>query len=209
MSVRGLGAFLRETREGRSLSQAEVAERAGISRSYVSKLERGDVDSIGHDVLRNLAAVLSEPMERLESLLYDRPPPRAAVPEPELAREIPVVAFVRSGRGRSERVEDYLYTGVSRARGRRLKAVIATGNCLEPDIPQGATVILDEAAIGDVRDGQIVGATLLDTEEYVLKRFFQIGQRVQLQPNIGEPILVDADRVRIEGVAIEVRRQLV
>lgn len=36
-----LGAALRERRERLSLTQAQVAERAGVSRAFVTELERG------------------------------------------------------------------------------------------------------------------------------------------------------------------------
>ena len=53
-----LGSRLREARTEQSLSLTEVASRAGISKSYLSQLERGASKTPSHDVLRRLATAL-------------------------------------------------------------------------------------------------------------------------------------------------------
>jgi len=65
MSTRGpgnhniaMGHRLRELRLAKDLTHAQVGEAAGISRSYVSRLESGEVGLPSRDVLRRLAAVL-------------------------------------------------------------------------------------------------------------------------------------------------------
>lgn len=40
-TVRELGASIRSSRSARHLSQTDLAERAGVSRKWVSELERG------------------------------------------------------------------------------------------------------------------------------------------------------------------------
>lgn len=50
----GLGRVIRDARRGRGLQQADLAERLGVSRMTISRLERGDAVSID-TVLRALA----------------------------------------------------------------------------------------------------------------------------------------------------------
>lgn len=207
--MRALGTFVRTWREAHSLTQEEFGLLTKMSHTYVSKIEQGQPKGLGYDVLRNLASGMGVPLAALESLLRGEPAPRSGPPVPEIPREIPIVAHVSAGSGSGYPVEGYVYAGDSEVRGRRLKAVVVRGDCLSPQIPSGAIVIIDQAAAGEVRDGQIVVATLLDTGEHVMKRFYQLGDKVKLEPNIGQPIIVDADRVKIEGVAVEIRQRLV
>jgi transcriptional regulator with XRE-family HTH domain len=59
-------------RRARSLSQEALAWEAGVSRSYMAKIETGKT-STGLDIIGKLAAILGvEPMELLRPL----PPPK-------------------------------------------------------------------------------------------------------------------------------------
>ena len=49
--------IVRQKRANKRLSQEQVAKRAGISLSIVSRLERGDTSVLASDVSRILAAV--------------------------------------------------------------------------------------------------------------------------------------------------------
>jgi len=59
-------------------------------------------------------------------------------------------------------------------------------------------------------NGDMVAAWLSDQEETTLKRFFQEGSRVRLQPENKsmEPIWVDANKVQIQGRVVAVIRQI-
>jgi transcriptional regulator with XRE-family HTH domain len=61
METRGLGAFVRDRRRLLGLTQAELAERAGVLQASVSDLERGRVALPGADARRRLAAALGVP----------------------------------------------------------------------------------------------------------------------------------------------------
>lgn len=209
MGMKELGALVKAEREARNLSQLELAEAVGIARSYVSKLERGQQEGIGFDVLRNLAQVLGQPYERLESLLRDLPYPPAA-PNPEPSREIPVVADLSAGPTGGGVIDHYEYVSLSETRGRLLRAGKCTGECMVPEINPGDTVIFD-AANKNPRDGQTVVATIPDPGNErgrgVVKRFYRAGKKVKLDPIVGQPIVLDASDVLIEGVVVEVRRK--
>src|SRR5687768_15752036 len=53
-----LGAAFRAVRLRRGWRQADVAARAGVSRSLVSLIERGHLDSVSLAILRRVAGVL-------------------------------------------------------------------------------------------------------------------------------------------------------
>lgn len=60
------------------------------------------------------------------------------------------------------------------------------------------------------KNGDMVAAWLTDREETTLKRFFNEGSRIRLQPEnqTMEPIYVDPDKLEIKGRVIAVVRQL-
>jgi predicted XRE-type DNA-binding protein len=53
-----IGYHLRKLRAGARLTQAQVAERMGISQARVSQLERGDVHQMEVDTVRRYVAAL-------------------------------------------------------------------------------------------------------------------------------------------------------
>lgn len=59
-------------------------------------------------------------------------------------------------------------------------------------------------------NGDMIAAWLIDQEETTLKRFYQEGDRVRLQPEnkTMAPIYVDADKVDVQGRVVAVIRQL-
>lgn len=58
------GARVRELRLARGLSQEQLAERAGLHRTYISSLERGQ-RNVGLDNILDLAAALEVPAAHL------------------------------------------------------------------------------------------------------------------------------------------------
>jgi phage repressor protein C with HTH and peptisase S24 domain len=217
MGMHELGAFLRRVRVEHGLTQAEMARAVGVDRSYISRLERGDdgYKSIGEDVLIRLAAAYRSTPEYLRAVLYDRPLPDALVADPEMAREVPIVAQAtarergqRYGGFRAHPTEGWLWVGVSETRGRLLRGVRVTGSCMAPLIEPGDVVVIDETQ--NPRDGQIVVVERTDGD-VLIKRLYRDNGRVRLQPDntdAGEPITLDADDCRVEGVVLEIRRRV-
>lgn len=79
-----IAAHIRERRYELKLTQEQVAERAGTSHSYISKLERGNhMPTI--DVLKRVLAVLDEELLiGIEERSRDEEPEREIAPAPEL-----------------------------------------------------------------------------------------------------------------------------
>jgi transcriptional regulator with XRE-family HTH domain len=65
MMATGFGEHLRALRKGAGLSQRELAARAGIDFTYLSKIENGRVDPPGETTLRALARALGADAEDL------------------------------------------------------------------------------------------------------------------------------------------------
>lgn len=79
-----IAAHIRERRYELDLTQQQVAEAAGTSHSFVSKLERGDhIPTI--PVLKRILAVLDEELLiGIERRIPDEEPEREVAPVPEL-----------------------------------------------------------------------------------------------------------------------------
>jgi ribosome-binding protein aMBF1 (putative translation factor) len=80
-----IAAHIRERRYELDLTQKEVAERAGTSHSFISKVEGGDhIPTI--PVLKRILAVLDEELLiGIERQVPDEEPERELAPAPELA----------------------------------------------------------------------------------------------------------------------------
>jgi len=76
---------------------------------------------------------------------------------------------------------------------------------IEDQICDGDYVVIERRE--NARNGEQVVA-LLDTGEATLKRYYKEGKQIRLQPanSTMEPRIVDADRVRVQGVVIGLLR---
>jgi transcriptional regulator with XRE-family HTH domain len=78
--LRAIGLAIREVREDRGLSQERLAEIAGLHRTYVSSVERGQ-RNISLENIHKLALALGVSMTELVQLCEDRLEPRKIVPK--------------------------------------------------------------------------------------------------------------------------------
>lgn len=77
MTAESFGERVRKRREQEGLSQAELADKAGISRTYLSEIERGRATNLSWKVVEGLAATLGlsiEPESSVEEHLDELPP---------------------------------------------------------------------------------------------------------------------------------------
>lgn len=115
----GLSATLRTLRRTRGLTQAELAARAGVDRSYVSLLERGQRWNPSREVLTALARVLEVP---LDAFLAETAAPSAAQPGPADAELELLFATVRRLPESDRRcLKQLLRVGLELVRRRRLE----------------------------------------------------------------------------------------
>jgi transcriptional regulator with XRE-family HTH domain len=98
-----LGERIRELREARSLSQRELARRAGVDHSYVSKIENGRTEVPSVDTLRALATVLE--VEEVEMLGFADVLPGAFA---SIARSPEAMRFMRRASDLARSSEDWV-----------------------------------------------------------------------------------------------------
>jgi transcriptional regulator with XRE-family HTH domain len=65
MRAKRLSVAIRQVREQKGLSQAELATRAKVAQGYISDLEAGGKKNPGIDVLKRLAKALGVPVTKL------------------------------------------------------------------------------------------------------------------------------------------------
>lgn len=65
MPEKNLGEILRELREARGLTQAQLAERAQVALSYVTVIEAGHEANPSRQILQRIARALGVPAKRL------------------------------------------------------------------------------------------------------------------------------------------------
>lgn len=66
MPEKTLGEIVRELREAKGLTQAQLAEKAQIALSYVTVLEAGNQRNLPRQILQRLARALGVPAKRLD-----------------------------------------------------------------------------------------------------------------------------------------------
>jgi repressor LexA len=91
-------------------------------------------------------------------------------------------------------------------RGRAFVLRVEGDSMIDEQIRDGDFVIVEERKTAD--DGQTVVA-LIDGTDATLKRIFRSGTDIRLQPAnpTMSPIVVDADRVKIQGVVVGILRK--
>lgn len=66
MPEKTLGEVVRELREAKGLTQAQLAERAQVALSYVTVLEAGNQRNPSRLIVQRLARALGVPVKRLD-----------------------------------------------------------------------------------------------------------------------------------------------
>lgn len=148
-----MGERIRSLRQRRGWSLSQLALRAEVDRSYLSKLERDTYGNPGHDTLRRIGSALGVRVEDLTG--ESAPSPQLVVYSgvvwvPFVERTVHAGAETwREASGRTPLSEQV-------AKGhRRLFAAKVSGSCMEPFIVAGATVIWDPDR-RDPADGEMV-----------------------------------------------------
>jgi len=201
-----LGDKIKELRLKAGLSQVELANKARIDSSYLSRLESKRVKSPSYTIVLRLARALSSaPNELLER---DTTVTQAESPEEILDRyriampaSVPLYEDYPFHAGKPVEAADYLPIVRDRAAKRNLEGYIVRGKCLEPDVKDGDVVIVD-------RTGQIdVGNTVacLFNDELHIGRLRKIDEELYLENNHGRMKL---EECKVAAPVIEVRRKL-
>jgi len=65
MAEKTLGEIVRELREARSMTQAQLAEKAQVALSYITLLEAGQQRNPSRQILQRIARALAVPAKQL------------------------------------------------------------------------------------------------------------------------------------------------
>jgi len=189
---------IKQAREEMGMSQQELGRLFGCSDVNISRIERGIV-SIDISDLERMAQILGRPLDWfLSDKIEPMPrPPEAALADLEVSIKayIPVYAEVCAGEG----IEPIDYVAITRSRPapETLRAYRVKGLCLEPEVKEGDTVIVDTALTPQHGDLVVV---IIDGQASI-KRY----KTDYLENNHGQ---FRPDEVYLHGVVVEVSRKL-
>jgi transcriptional regulator with XRE-family HTH domain len=189
-----LATRLRALRERRGWSQNQLAVRAEIGNSTISRIEAGVISSPGVEVLRKLSGALGV---ELSEITGERPmPPRRA----QIFEGVAMVPVMRvrvqaSGRPIWDDTRETVPISPSVAAGRpNIRAAVVTGQCMAPSVTPGDAVIFDPDATPQHRDMVVV----TDDEGATMVKWYRIDE-------LGRPYLRAADgtQIRPNGAKLE------
>lgn len=198
----GVGEIIKHLRKQQGLSQGQLADRMGVSREYISAIERNKDRSISLRTATRLATALGvSPSVFFEETLMPPRPIEAILAELEIAQPvaIPIVGSIHLGI--KEEPTEYAYWSRPKIANRNIKGLTARGFCLEPEIKEGDTIFVDIDRSPE--NGSIVLASM--GEQVIARRYRENKDHVWLESNEER---IDASECAIHGVVIEVSRRL-
>lgn len=164
-----IGENIRKLREERGLNQRELARLAGVSHSYVSDVERGDVTP-SLKFLEKVAAALGVSVSSLISR-------RSAQWE---VIEVPVVGSVPAGGPviEEENLLGHMPLPKEFVKGRCFALKVSGDSMQDVGIEDGDYVLVEMTH--EAKNGQTVVARIRN--EVTIKRFYRINGQVRLEP---------------------------
>lgn len=204
----GVGDVIRRMREERGWTQQQLSSHSGLSRSYISLLEIGEIDKPSGKVLTRLAHAFRMSMEEMMRAMGYLPgtsagPRRRGIDEIlEEARAAAPMAVPLieepAGAGPGQMVIDYVYLSPTVGRGRNMFAISVKGSSMAPRIEEGDIVVVDRDA--RPQDGQTVVA--MTGDRVLLNRFVRKEHRIELHSEQGEKTVASEDQVL--GVVVQI-----
>ena len=191
------------------MTQRELAAASGLKRPHISRIECGDYQTATDETLRKLARGFGLTLPQLIMVIFGAEKPMVKE-SPELILErfrvslpasVPIYGEYQVHAGEPVEAIDYLPITREEAANRRLEAYVVHGRCLEPEINDGDTLIVDRH--GAVEVGDIVSC-LLRSQLYV-GRIRKINNELWLTNRDISTRLTDCQAI---APVIEVRRRL-
>ena len=154
-----LGEVVRDARKKRGLKQGELATLAGVSASFISRLEDGQYKVTSQESLQSLARALNMKVEQLTAAAFSKKPATQYIrPQGigDMARdiqaiqtnfiEVPIVAELHM----PGEILEYIYIPRIGPGKVNYVGVKAKGYCLAPDVMEGDTLIIDKDAAPEI-----------------------------------------------------------
>lgn len=215
---------LKAARRHANLNQAELAQRAGITQTSISDLERGKSKATAH--VAKIASVcgvdalwLSDgkgEMVRRVTAQADEPANVAMAAQPNMMFRYPVISWVAAGAwaeavepyppGFSDRYEMSEYDSKGPAFWLEVKGDSMTSS-VGQSVPEGSLILVDTEA--DAYSGKLVIAKLSNSDKATFKKLVDDGGRRYLKPlNPAYPMEACEDDCRIIGVVVRALMKL-
>lgn len=215
---------LKAARRHANLNQAELAQRAGITQTSISDLERGKSKATAH--VAKIASVcgvdalwLSDgkgEMVRRVTAQGDEPANVAMAAQPNMMFRYPVISWVAAGAwaeavepyppGFSDRYEMSEYDSKGPAFWLEVKGDSMTSP-VGQSVPEGSLILVDTEA--DAYSGKLVIAKLSNSDKATFKKLVDDGGRRFLKPlNPAYPMETCEDDCRIIGVVVRALMKL-
>ena len=221
-----LGEIIKQYRQEHSLSQDAIAEASGLSKAYISILERNRNPKTGEPPVASLKSIkaiakaLNSDFDTIFSQLdpdlkisisEQLPPPLPSNATPYVPRhQAPILGTIPAGYPELAFEDIEGYADIPYSDEENYFFLRVKGDSMEPKIRTGDLVLIRRQPCAE--DGQIVAARV-NGDEATLKRFKQQGDTVLLLPEnpTYEPRIVSAadferGYAQIIGVVLELRR---
>lgn len=207
------GRWLRSMRLARNWSLGDVAERSGLSRFYILRLERGIDPRTGKPIspttrtIKALAKAFEIPEEEVARIAMGRKGdlPASAIP----LVPIPVLGRIHAGRPDvvEEQVVDWIAIPEKQARSGYHFGLVVHGDCMaagDYPIHDGSYVVVRQQDW--CNDGDIAVVLWPAIDEAQVRRVYHRGSHVVLRADNPSypPEVVSAADVRIIGVVVGV-----
>lgn len=196
------GLRIKKIIDARGWSLGRLASQSGVDKGHLSVLLRGGVPNPGAGTLGKIAGALGVPLSEITG---ERPMPRRQAQVFEGGVAVPVMKRRVHAGGESawdDTTETVYVSLFLKARHPNIKAAVVTGDCMEPWVMQGESVMFDPDQRPINRDMVIV----TDDEGETMVKWYRIN------PD-GDAYLVAVDGIpmrptgaRIEGVVVAAYR---
>jgi transcriptional regulator with XRE-family HTH domain len=183
------GLKIKEMREAKGWTQEELAQRSGLSRPHIAKIEAGGLKESYKSTVNKLARAFNLTPSELDRIISGVIQQRPETPEDlwerlRLASPVSVPVYEDFGLhapGGQDLVE-YVYRARTKMpKSANIEGFIVHGKCLEPEISDGNVVIVDRDAAMD--PGDII-ACIVDGRLHI-GRLRQIAGELWLENNDG------------------------
>jgi transcriptional regulator with XRE-family HTH domain len=196
-----VGQRLSVARERRGWSMRELAAQADVDPSVISNIEAGHTLSPRIGTLDKIAAALGIPVESLVTRS-----PRA--PRADILGGVARIPIVRyKAHAGDETIWDDLggadLLPAELARGKRLLAARVVGDCMEPEVSAGDTVIWDQVR-REPGDGELVVVT--EPGRGLLVKYVVRGEHGLQLYSIRDGYEPLNDTIHLEGVVVRVSK---
>ena len=199
------GDLIKARRKEIAMSAERLAEKVGVSPATIYRYEKGDIEKVPVDVLKNIATALNTTPAYLmgwEGQKHTAPTiPAGFEPLPEMTT-IPLVGSIACGTPITAEENIEARIGIPAA-WRADFALTCHGDSMAPKICDGDIVCIRKQQ--EVENGEIAAVRI--GEEATLKRFYRQGDTVLLQaenPTFAPLVYANhqLDELEIEGKAV-------